>query len=61
MVDKDKMIKVLKSIEEDMKNDAKEFDGKPFSGRIVAMYFGYQGAAIATLAENIRLILEEGI
>ena len=59
MVD-DKRIKVLKMIAEDMKNDAKTFDGKPFNGRVVSEYFGSQGAAIATLADIMRSTLEGG-
>lgn len=55
----DKRIKVLKLVAEDMKNDAKNFDGKPFTGKIVAEYFGNQGAAISALAKVIQSILEE--
>ena len=54
----DKRIKVLSMIAEDMKNDAKEFDGKPFNGKTVAEYFGNQGAAIAALADIVKSILE---
>jgi len=53
----DKRIDVLKAIADDMKNDAKNFDGKPFDGRTVAEYFGNQGAAIAALANIIQSIL----
>ena len=53
-----KKIEVLEMIEEDMKNDAKEFDGKPFNGKTVAEYFGNQGAAIAKLANIVKSILE---
>jgi len=52
-------IKILKMIGEDMRNDAKNFDGKPFNGRTVAEYFGCQGAAIEALANIMQLILEE--
>ena len=51
-------IKVLEMIAEDMKTDAKNFDGKPFNGRTVAEYFGNQGAAIAALANIVKSILE---
>jgi len=54
-----KEIKVLEMIMEDMKNDAKIFDGKPFNGRTVAEYFGNQGAAIAKLADILKSILEQ--
>jgi hypothetical protein len=57
---KDK-IKVLEMIAEDMANDAKNFDGKPFNGRTVAEYFGSHGAAIAALANIIKsVLLKEG-
>jgi len=52
-------IEVLGMIAEDMENDAKEFDGRPFNGKTVAEYFGNQGAAIATLAEIVKSILEQ--
>ena len=52
-------IKVLKMIAEDMKNDAKNFDGRPFDGRTVAEYFGNQGAAISALANIVESILEQ--
>lgn len=50
-------IDVLETIAEDMKNDAKNFDGKPFNGRTVAEYFGNQGAAIAALAKILKTII----
>ena len=52
-------IEVLKMIIEDMKDDAVKFDGAPFNGKTVAEYFGNQGAAIATLANIVKSILEE--
>ena len=53
----DKRIKVLEMIAVDMKNDAKNFDGRPFNGKTVAEYFGYQGAAIAALADIVKSTL----
>ena len=55
----DKRINILKMVAEDMKNDAKMFDGKPFNGKTVATYFGNQGAAIAALARIIQTIIKE--
>jgi len=52
-------IKVLEMIATDMKNDAKNFDGQPFNGKTVAEYFGNQGAAIAALANIMKLIVEK--
>ena len=56
-MDKDQMSAVLIMITTDMKNDAKEFDGKPFTGKTVAEYFGNQGAAIAALAKIIKEVI----
>ena len=61
-MDKDKrkrIIEVLKAIADDQKKDAKNFEGQPFDGKTVATYFGYQGAAIASLADIVRAMLEE--
>ena len=54
-----KRSKILEMIAEDMKNDAKNFDGRPFNGKVVAEYFGNQGAAIAALANIVKSILEQ--
>lgn len=48
---------VCRLIADDMDNDAKNFDGQPFTGKTVAEYFGNQGAAIAALANIMRKIL----
>jgi len=55
----DKRIKILEMITADMKNDAAKFDGRPFNGKTVAEYFGNQGAAIASLANIVKSILEQ--
>lgn len=52
-----KDIKVLEMIATDMENDARDFDGRPFSGKTVAEYFGRQGAAIAALARIMKALL----
>ncbi len=57
-MDKNKIMRVCKEIASDMENDAKEFDGKPFNGKIVAEYFGNQGAAIAALANIIEALVD---
>jgi len=54
-----KRIKALELIAEDMKKDAKNFDGQPFNGRTVARYFGYHGAAIAALTNILKSIIED--
>jgi len=53
-------LEVLATIQKDMENDAKEFDGKLFNGKTVAEYFGNQGAAIAALARIVASIVKEG-
>ena len=57
----DKRIKILEMVAEDMKNDAKNFDGKPFTGKTVGTYFGNHGAAIAALANVVKSILEKEV
>ena len=52
-------IEVLKMISSDMKDAATNFDGRSFDGKVVGEYFGYQGAAIAALANIIRSGLEQ--
>ena len=55
----EKRVKILKLIADDMKRDAENFEGKPFDGKTVSQYFGHQGAAIAAIANILRLILED--
>jgi hypothetical protein len=55
----DKIIKVMDMVSEDMSNDAKNFEGKEFNGRNVAVYFGNQGAAISAVARALKSILED--
>ena len=53
-----KIIEVLEMIAKDQADDAKNFEGAPFTGRTVAEYFGNQGAAIAALANIIKSLVE---
>lgn len=53
------LTKVCTQISEDMQNDAAEFDGKPFTGKTVAEYFGNQGAAIAALANVVESLIKQ--
>ena len=57
VVDKGRLLKICEEVAADIERDAKEFDGKPFDGKTVATYFGYQGAAIQTLANVIKELL----
>jgi len=58
-MDKTKLINILEMIAQDMKDDAAKFDGQPFTGKVVAEYFGNQGAAISALAKIMKTILEQ--
>lgn len=55
----EKLITICEQVAKDMEKDAEEFDGKPFDGKTVATYFGYQGAAIAALADVLKQIITE--
>jgi hypothetical protein len=57
-MDKEKMIEACKMIAEDTKNDVKEFEGKPFTGKIVGDYLGKLSASIYVLAHILEEILE---
>ena len=57
-MNENKIIETLEMIAQDMVDDAKNFDGKPFTGRTVAEYFGNQGAAIAALASIVKSLVE---
>lgn len=59
MEGKKNKVRILRMIMDDMEQDAKDLDGKPFNGKTVATYFGYQGAAIAKIAEIVVWILDE--
>ena len=56
---KDRRIKVLRMIAEDMRKDAEHYEGQAFTGKNVSEYFGKQGAAIAALANILRLTITE--
>ena len=58
-MNKKKMTIVMEMIAQDQMDDAKNFEGKPFNGRTVAEYFGNQGAAIATMANIIKELINE--
>ena len=48
----------MEMVVEDVKKDAADFDGKPFTGRTMAEYMGNHGAAIAAVANAVKEILE---
>ena len=58
-MDKTRAQEICRDIAKDMENDATAFDGKPFTGRTVAEYFGNHGAAIAALAGIVAKLCAE--
>lgn len=53
------MIKICEQVSQDVKNDARKFDGKPFNGRTMAEYMGNHGAAIKALSDILTELLKE--
>lgn len=53
----EEIIEKLEMIAADAKNDASEIDGKPFTGKTVATYFGYVFASIAALAKIMIILI----
>lgn len=53
-----KVATLCEMVSNDMKSDAANFDGKPFNGKTVAEYFGYQGAAISALADILKEVIK---
>ena len=53
-----RQIKICQMIAEDMKKDAKNMDGMPFNGKTLGICLGSQGAAIVTLANIVKSLLE---
>ena len=58
-MDKEKLIKICEQVAADVENDAREFDGKPFNGKVVAQYFGYHGAAIKALSDVLKALISK--
>lgn len=58
-MNEEKILKALEMISNNQAEDAKNFDGQPFNGRTVATYLGYLGAAIASLADILAVVVKE--
>ena len=56
---RDKYIKTLKMVAEDAEKDVIYYEGKPFTGRNVAEFFGKQAAGIKAIAVILQCILEK--
>ncbi len=54
---KKRLLEICDQVSQDVENDAREFDGKPFDGKTVATYFGNHGAAINALSNIIKELL----
>jgi len=48
---------VLREIAADAERDVEAFEGRPFTGKVVAEYFAYHAAAIKALAEIMQTLL----
>lgn len=56
---RDRIVEVMRLIQEDCDKEARELDGQPFSGRIVAVQFGNILASISALAQAVEYVLKE--
>lgn len=56
---KEKIIKIMDMVAQDVENDAKNFDGQPFNGKTMTTYMGNHGASIKALANAIKEILTD--
>lgn len=54
---KERLLEICDQVSQDVENDAREFDGKPFDGKTVATYFGNHGAAINALSNIVKELL----
>jgi len=48
---------VLREIAADAERDVEAFEGRPFTGKVVAEYLAYHAAAIKALAEIVQTLL----
>lgn len=55
----ERLIEVANQVSEDVERDAKDFDGKPFTGKTMAEYMGNHGAAIKALSEILLVLLKK--
>jgi hypothetical protein len=55
----DNVKKVLKMIEEDTRKDVRYYEGKSFTGRNVAEYFGKISASIVALTNCLNTIIDK--
>ena len=55
---KERLIEICEQIAQDAKDDATNFDGKPFTGKTVGEYFGNHGASIAAIADILKEIIK---
>jgi hypothetical protein len=59
-MEKQRLIEICQQIADDAKKDVEEFEGKPFTGKVVGEYMGYHAASIAALANILKKVLLEG-
>jgi hypothetical protein len=58
-MNREKDLKFLKMIIDDVTDDVGKMQGQPFNGATVGKYFGYHAAAIVKLAEILTSLIEE--
>lgn len=58
-MDKERTIEVLKAIQEDAQNDAKNLDGQPLTGLTMGTQLGNIFASIHTLASILEDLIKE--
>ena len=56
---KEKLVNVCTQVSTDIENDVNELEGKPFNGKTIATYFGYQSAAIKALSDVLKRLIEQ--
>ncbi len=58
-MNKEKAIRMLNDVQNDMQRDVEDINGDPISGAAVALYFGHQAAAISAVAQVLKSIVED--
>lgn len=56
---KKEAIRILDMVAEDMENDVRYYEGKPFTGRNVSEFFGKIAAAVKAVATVMREMIDE--
>ena len=57
----EKTSRILSMISEDIPKDLKDLDGKPFTGKNVAVQFGYLSAQVDAIAKQVKKLVDAQI